>query len=101
MTNEQIIADIAVSLYGEAAVERMMEELGEIPLHTAIVWRSRGFLIKNNERGIETKLWKRRKYKNSNKETDSADIEEIPANRVFYLCKAYLFNSSQVVKINE
>lgn len=100
MTNEQIIADIAISLYGEEAVEKMIEELGEIPLHTATVWQSRGFLIKKGEKGLETRLWKRRKRKDNDKESDSSDVQEVPTNRDFYLCKSFLFNASQVVRMN-
>lgn len=100
MTNEQIIADIAISLYGKETVERMLEEFGEIPLHTADYWRRKGYLIKKSEHGIETKLWKRRKRKDSDKKTDSDDEQEVPTNRDFYLCKSFLFNSGQVVKMN-
>ena len=100
MTNEQIIADIAVSLYGEEAVENMIEEYGEIPLHTADYWRRKGFIIKKSEHGIETRLWKRRKRKDSDKKTDSDDEQEVPTNRDFYLCKSFLFNASQVVRMN-
>lgn len=100
MTNEQIIAEIAISLYGEEAVERMLEELGEIPLHTATVWQSRGFLIKKGEKGLETRLWKRRKRKDSDKKSDSDEEQEVPTNRNFYLCKSFLFNAGQVMKMN-
>ena len=62
MTNEQIIYEIAVQLYGDAAVQRMIEEDGEIPLHTVQGWAQRGpYKIKKGEHGIETRLWRKKK----------------------------------------
>lgn len=87
MTNAQIIANIAVSLYGEAAVADMIENGVDIPLHTMKGWESRGeYKVKKGEHGIETKLWKRKK----NTEDDGKE---------FYLAKAFLFSKEQVEKI--
>ena len=62
MTNEQIIADIAMTIYGEDAVIQMLEEGIEIPLHTVQGWAARGpYRVKKNEHGIECRLWKKRK----------------------------------------
>ncbi len=86
MTNNQIIADIAASIYGVAAVKEMIERETEIPLHTAAGWKARGpYRIKKGESGIETRLWKVRK--------DKAEA--------FYMAKAYLFREDQVEFITE
>ena len=42
MTNEQIIVNIAMTVYGEDAVMEMLENGEEIPLHTVQGWASRG-----------------------------------------------------------
>ena len=53
MTNEQIIADIAMTIYGEDVVMEMLENGEEIPLHTVQGWASRGpYKIKKGERHI-------------------------------------------------
>ncbi len=85
MTNEQIIAEIAASIYSPDEIAVMTKDGGEIPLHTALGWRMRGpYKVKEGEKGIETKLWKRRKR--------SPDYQE----DCFYLSKAYLFRKEQM-----
>lgn len=100
MTNEQIIYEIAVQLYGDVAVQRMIEEDGEIPLHTVQGWARRGpYKIKKGEHGIETRLW--RKKKKSEVEGEKAEVqsdETADQKRDFYLCKAFLFQADQVEK---
>ncbi len=98
MTNEQIIADIAATIWGEKAVEEMMIK-GEIPLHTAKSWNDRGFMIRKGQHGIQTRLWKKRKKKNSS-DDEMYDQEQIPKNQDFYLAKAYLFRGDQVEKVD-
>lgn len=95
MTNQQIITDIAREIYGDEAVENMLEEGKEIPLHTLKGWALRGpYRIKKGEHGIETRLWQRRKGKLVNEE--SADDAENPAD--FVLVKSYLFREDQIEK---
>lgn len=97
MTNEQIIADIAMTIYGEDAVIQMLEEGIEIPLHTVQGWAARGpYRVKKNEHGIECRLWKKRK-KVANSEDSEIDssVDDI-TNRDFYLCKSFLFSADQV-----
>ena len=105
MTNEQIIYEIAVQLFGEEVVEQMMEEFGEIPLHTMQGWAMRGnYRVKKGEHGLECRLWKKKKNKNSDKQSRDADDEEDkdnPTNRSFYLCKSYLFRADQVEVVNK
>ena len=85
MTNEQIIAEIAASIYGPDEIANMIKDGGEIPLHTALGWRLRGpYKVKEGEKGIETKLWKRRK-------SSSEEQKDL-----FYLSKAYLFRREQM-----
>lgn len=105
MTNEQIIADIAATLYGEDAVIDMIANGEDIPLHTLKGWEECGrregvhYKIKKGEHGIECRLWKKKKKK---KETEDA-VEEsqeslIPSSRDFYLCKSFLFTRDQIIK---
>ena len=86
MTNEQIIYEIAVQLYGDAAVQRMIEEDGEIPLHTVQGWAQRGpYKIKKGEHGIETRLWRRKKKAKSAEpeKMNEQDGENANENRDF------------------
>lgn len=51
MTNEQIIADIAATIYGEDAVTTMIENGEDIPLHTVKGWAARGpFRVKKGRK---------------------------------------------------
>lgn len=91
MTNQQIIEDIAVNLYGFDAVCQMIEYEGEIPLHTALGWRARGpYRVKKGEKGIETRLWKKRRASGPGSDDQEGQKAE------FYLSKAYLFGKEQV-----
>lgn len=95
MTNEQIIADVAISsgIYTEEEINTFIENGVEIPLHTFKGWTSRGnFRIKAGEHGIETKLWKRRKKTDN----DKVDGNEESNKGDFYLAKAFLFTENQV-----
>lgn len=85
MNNQQIIADIAVTIYGQEYVTNMAKNGQEIPLHTARGWYDRGYMIKRGEHGIETRLWKRKK---------AVDGEE--TKETYYKTKAYLFTMAQV-----
>lgn len=100
-SNEQIITDIAIQLFGEDEVDKMLEEEGEIGLHTADYWRRKGFLVKKGEHGYETRLWKKRKRKDKKDEAaDDTDNDEV-INRDFFLAKSFLFTSSQVVMMKK
>ncbi len=93
MTNEQIIADVAISagLYTEKEIVELIEAGKEIPLHTFKGWTARGpYKIKAGEHGIETRLWKKKNKKKDDKG------EEVEPKTDFYLAKAYLFSSDQV-----
>lgn len=100
MTNEQIIADIAMTLYGEDAVIQMLEEGIEIPLHTVQGWAARGpYRVKKNEHGLECRLWKKKKKTSTPEDTEADTSEDEPTNRDFYLCKSFLFRADQVEKV--
>ena len=93
MTNGQIIAEIAASIYGKDTVASMLEKGEEVPLHTAKGWAARGsFRIKKGEHGLECKLWKKRKAISD----DNVDENESEDNRNFYMAKAFLFRADQV-----
>ena len=101
MTNAQIIAYVAATVYGEEAVMEMIESGIEIPLHTVKGWAARGpYRVKKGEHGLETRLWKRKKKKDSS-DQEEKDEEGIPTNRDFYLCKSFLFREDQVERVEE
>ena len=101
MTNEQIIADIAMTIYGEDAVMEMLENGEEIPLHTVQGWASRGpYKVKKGEHGLECRLWKKKKRKDGDDESkDDEENQTIPTNRDFYLCKSFLFRADQIERV--
>ena len=103
MTNEQIIADIAATIYGEDAVFEMLDNGEEIPLHTAKGWNERGYKIKKGQHGIETRLWKKRKKRDieEQQEIPSEESGELPTCREFYLCKSFLFKDEQVERVKK
>jgi len=94
MTNTQIIEDIAREIYGEETVEKILKEGMEIPLHTFKGWAARGpFRVKKGEHGIETRLWKKKRGKETEKN------EEHPEDGDFVLVKSYLFRADQIEKV--
>ena len=96
MTNEKIIEEIAIKIYGEDTVINMQEIGMEIPLHTIQGWAQRGpYRVKKGEHGIECRLWKKRKRKAASGSEAQADGEPT-GNQDFYLCKSYLFRGDQV-----
>lgn len=111
MTNEQIIADIAATIYGEDAVMEMIENGDDIPLHTIKGWDEVGkrkgvkYKVRKGEHGIETRLWKKKKNKGTKNEevneNSNNDNEELTTNRDFYLCKSFLFRQDQVELVKE
>ena len=103
MTNEQIIADIAATIYGEDAVMEMLENGDDIPLHKIKGWEEVGkrkgvhYKVKKGEHGIECRLWKKKKKAGASEEEKSDEQESvIPSNRDFYMCKSFLFRGDQV-----
>lgn len=92
MTNEQIIADAAISagIYTSEEIEVMIKSGKEIPLHTLKGWDIRGRKIKVGEHGIETKLWKKKSKKDG--QEDDSEVTD----KDFYLAKAFLFTKDQV-----
>ena len=99
MTNEQIIADIAGSIYGIDAVMDMVENGDDIPLHTVKGWSERSYHVKKGEHGLETRLWKKRKKKNPS--TDDEEKTDDESKSDFYMAKAYLFRQDQVIPVSD
>ena len=91
MTNEQIIANAAVSFYGKEAVARMLADGREIPMHTAKGWTDRGLRVKAGERGLEVKLWRRKDGNPQN-----GDAEGAAKAGEFFKARAFLFRADQV-----
>lgn len=81
MNNRDIIKEIAIRegiITSEEAAA--IEEKGEdIPLHTVSGWRQKGYMVREGERGIEARLWKKKEGENR-----------------FYKQKAYLYTEDQV-----
>ena len=101
MTNEQIITNIAISLYGEDAVREMLENGDEIPLHTVQGWASRGpYKVKKGEHGHECRLWKKKKNRD-HEQKDAEDNPPVSTNHNFYLCKSFLFRADQIEQKTE
>ena len=96
MTNGQIIADAAVSFYGKEAVARMLADGGEIPMHTARGWADRGLKVKSGERGLEVKLWKKKRGNPRNGEDEGA-----AKAGEFFKARAFLFGADQVEDAEE
>lgn len=95
MNNEQIITNIAISIYGEEVVASMIENGDDIPLHTIKGWAARGpYRIKKGEHGIEARLWKKRKNKDASETDEEAKSE-------FYLAKAFLFSKDQIERVQD
>lgn len=89
MNNEQIIIEKAIELYGEDAVNALLEKGIEMPLHTLQGWKARGYKVKKGEHAIaEVKLWKKKRNSLGNLPSD------------FYLCKTSLFSEEQVLENN-
>ena len=92
MTNEQIIIEAAILIYGREAVMEMIASGADIPLHTISGWRSRGnYKVKKGEKGHQTKLWKKRKVN-----SEAGD----PCEQ-FYMAKAFLFSGEQVELVED
>jgi hypothetical protein len=99
MTNEQIITELAIQLFGEENVMDMISEGTEPPLHTFQGWAARGYKVKKGEHAVAvTKLWKKKKdnNKDSSEEESEKQDDSIPTNRDFYMCRAFLFRGEQV-----
>ena len=95
MTNLEIICNEAIlnGIYTRDEIEDMLAQGLEPALHTYTGWKARGKVVKHGEKGIETRLWKKRKPK---KDSDSKVEEQEQSNEDFYLAKAFLFSEKQV-----
>jgi hypothetical protein len=103
MTNEQIITEQAVRLFGEEDVRKMIENGIEPPLHTLQGWAARGYKVKKGSHAVaETKLWKKKSVtpgrKSSNNNAGQTGIPNAESQN-FYMSKAFLFSAEQVEKI--
>lgn len=95
MTNLEIICNEAIlnGIYTRDEIEDMLAQGLEPALHTYTGWKSHGKVVKHGEKGIETRLWKKRKPK---KDSDNKAEEQEQSNENFYLAKAFLFSEEQV-----
>ena len=104
MTNEQIVMSERINAMEKGLIGttgRMLQtEDGQVipepeALYTFQAWKELGFkIIKGQHAVVTTKLWKKKKQKDSD-----SDGETIDMNRDYYLCKAFLFSSKQVERM--
>ncbi len=92
MNNDEIINNIAISIYGKDKVDDMLAHGQDVPVHTALGWKTRGpYKVKEGEKPIQVKLWKMRTG------TPASESNEPDAQKPrFYLSKAYLYCREQV-----
>ena len=92
MNNDEIINNIAASIYGKDKIDDMLAHGQDIPVHTAIGWKMRGpYKITDGEKPIQAKLWKMR----TGASTSDSKGPDAKKPR-FYLSKAYLYCREQV-----
>ena len=99
MTNFQLIANAAIGagLYTMDEVVSILNEYGELPLHTFAEWKSRGFAVRKGEHAkLTTQIWK---FKGRGKQTVEVSEDDDKNSRNFYLTKAFFFTADQVDKI--
>lgn len=96
MNNDEIINNIAISIYGKDEVDEMHAHGMDIPVHTRAGWKCRGAFVKDGEKPIQTKLWKIRTGA-----AVSDSVEPDTTRPQFYLSKAYLYCREQVELISE
>ncbi len=92
MNNDEIINNVAISIYGKDEVDEMHARGMDIPVHTASGWKQRGpYKVKDNAIPITAKLWKMRSGASST-DPNGPDAQK-PR---FYLSKAFLYCREQV-----
>ena len=98
MTNFQIIANAAVfeGLYTEDEALAILEEQGELPLHTFAEWKKRGYIVRKGQRAVLTcQIWR---FKGKGKPVEPSEDDE-KNRRDFYMTKAFFFGPEQVEQI--
>lgn len=101
MTNMEIIAAeaIASGFYTIEDVELFAANNVVIPFHTFTVWKSMGYAPKKGTKGWETKLWRLKSKKQIDEEAENGTDND-KDKESYYLAKAYLFDLTQVEKID-
>ena len=77
--------DVAAGYMTQAEVDNCIREGIDIPFHTRSVWKKHGMLPRKDERGWETKLWRKRLRKGK----VSDDLDQ------YYLVRSVLYHMSQ------
>lgn len=96
MTNLEIVASEVVTkkLLTEEQVEEMLSKFGALPYMTYQEWKYKGYQVKKGSKAvIKTKLWKKVKSKDKEKEESEEKTSK------FILVNASLFGIDQVEKI--
>lgn len=97
MNNDEIINNIAASIYGKEEVDEMIARGIDVPVHTATGWKMRGpYKVKDDAIPLIVKLWKKR-TNTSLSHTNRTDDKK----HQFYLSKAFLYCKEQVELIEQ
>ena len=92
MTNAEIITRTAIAsgLFSEAEAMAIIQQNGELPLHTFQGWKARGFQVKKGEKStIRITIWK-----HSGRKVDKETGEEDAGHH--FMKNACFFTASQV-----
>jgi len=95
LKNDEIIARVAINIYGEEKVNELIQSGKDIPVHTLMGWKQidPAYRVKKGEHGIEVRLWKKRKTdeKNNNEISEESGDD-------FYKVRSFLFTLEQIEK---
>ena len=97
MTNFEIVVNEAIlnGVFTEDQVQGQLSE-GDLPLKTFKSWLDAGFIVRKGQKArVQTKLWKMKTRKKSDKTDDEQDKDK------FILVPAYLFTADQVAPIEK
>lgn len=104
MTNFEIIVENAIAneIFTEEEIENLLNDTGDIPLHTFKEWQRLGFSVKKGEKAKMTcYIWRfkneKKKVKENDKEVIKQEIDESDESK-FYKTKAFFFTAEQVEK---
>ena len=111
MTNTEIIFKAAIStgIYTEAEATAIMEQFGELPIHTFAEWKKAGFSVKRGEHAaLVCDLWKytSKPGKSTQAVREAAqkagkDVDMNAPDPHYYMAKSHLFTAAQVHEIEK
>lgn len=104
MTNLQIItgACIANGLYTEEHALELLEQFGELPVHTFKAWKERGYSVKKGQHAtLKVEIWRHKDRRQDQEPEQEQDQEQERLERPgdFYKKVCHLFTFEQVEPI--